>query len=302
MTRISSKVIREANRVSKLLPPLLRATKNLDSAKCELQWIKRELPKNKWTEAVMRRSNYEPLQYVLGSQPFGPLDIICRRNVLIPRWETEEWVLRLSDMIRNYMEDTAHLKILDACTGTGCISLLLHQKVSEEANYGTNVLGFDVSSDAVTLANDNLDKNRSSWSLEKSPVTFRKSDIFHWSLQDTQESFDLIVSNPPYVTHEEYSSPMTLEGVARSVKLFEPSLALIGQFEFYEKLVDIAISTNAKAFIFELGSNDQVVYVERKINQLAAGWKSKIYFDTANKIRCVLGWKKDSVWDFLEKF
>lgn len=302
MTRISSKVIREAYKVSKLLPPLLRATKNLDLAKCELQWIKRELPKNKWTEAVIRRSNYEPLQYVLGSQPFGSLDILCRRNVLIPRWETEEWVTRLSDMIRQHIKDTTQLKILDACTGTGCISLLLHQKLSEEAKYKTDILGFDVSYDAVTLANDNLNKNEPSWSLEKSSVTFRKSNIFHWSLNDTAESFDLIVSNPPYITREEYSSPVTLEGVARSVKLYEPSLALIGQYEFYEKLVDITVSTNAKAFIFELGLNDQATYVEKQINLLAAGWKTKMYSDTADKIRCVLGWKKDTVWDFLVKF
>lgn len=301
MTRISSKIIKEAYEVSKLLPPLLRATKSLDSAKCELQWIKRELPKNKWREAVIRRSNYEPLQYVLGSQPFGPLDIICRQNVLIPRWETEEWVTRVSDMIRQHIKDNTHLKILDACTGSGCISLLLHQKLSEEANYKTDVLGFDVSYDAVTLANDNLKKNRPSWSFEKSSVTFRKSNIFDWRSSDTTESYDLIVSNPPYVSHEEYSSPLTLEGVARSVKLYEPSLALIGQYEFYEKLVDITVSTNAKAFIFELGLNEQSVHVEKKLNQLAAGWKTKRYFDTADKLRCVLGWK-NTVWNFLEKF
>ena len=88
MSRISAKLIRDARRISPFLPRLLPANRTIEQASLELKWIKQELPKEDWNDAVNQRYQLVPLQYILGSQPFGELNIKCTQGVLIPRWET----------------------------------------------------------------------------------------------------------------------------------------------------------------------------------------------------------------------
>ncbi|KAK7954032.1 hypothetical protein PG996_014918 [Apiospora saccharicola] len=114
-----------------------------------------------------RRARGEPLQYLLGSQPFGPLDIQCRRGVLIPRPETEEWTVALASEVIAHLacpnslspEDTKkRLRIVDFCTGTGCIPLLLYALLHRKFP-NLQVWGFDVEERAVRLAQENLRYN-----------------------------------------------------------------------------------------------------------------------------------------------
>ncbi|KAI1360306.1 S-adenosyl-L-methionine-dependent methyltransferase [Xylaria arbuscula] len=164
----------------------------------------RELKEDTIARLVARRGAGEPLQYVLGSQPFGDLEILCEKGVLIPRSETEAWVSRLADIIfssppskqihpssprddgRNRSEAVGGLRILDLCSGTGCISLGLYargvedfrrrrrvmekmgrdrEKEEEEEGVGgekplpVRVFGFDVEPRAVRLAKRNFEHN-----------------------------------------------------------------------------------------------------------------------------------------------
>lgn len=272
MPRISSKLVRQAVQISPSLVPLLRATRSLELAKNELRWIKDELPSNKWALAIARRSRLEPLQYILGSQPFGPLDIICEPGVLIPRWETEEWVSRLSDALPKGEK----LRVLDACTGTGCIPLLLKHNFPE-----AQVAAFDISTTAVSLARRNSQKSELS-------ITAHYGDVMDPNVLQSR-TYDVITSNPPYIPEEDYVKPVALDGPELSVRMYEPELALVGDLEFYAALVDnVVIPLNCKAFVFELGYELQV---QETVKRLPEGWESGAMYDLAGKLRCVVGWK-----------
>jgi hypothetical protein len=101
-----------------------------------------------WLE---RRRSGEPLQYVLGTQPFGllPRPLVCRRPVLIPRPETEHWVLALAALLKQHPR-RRRLRILDLCTGSGCVALTLAHHVPH-----VDVLGIDLQPHAVAVAECN---------------------------------------------------------------------------------------------------------------------------------------------------
>ncbi|KAJ2747485.1 hypothetical protein GGI20_000474 [Coemansia sp. BCRC 34301] len=141
--------------------------------------------------------------------------VVARPPVLIPRWETEEWVLRLAELINSHTsnardvgaEASRPLNILEACTGSGCIALGLG---CELADGSARILGVDISDDAVGLAVDNLAFNQM---LLSNHVQFCKVDLQQpVHLLPAQLSvgegvsggWDMIVSNPPYVTPSEY--------------------------------------------------------------------------------------------------
>lgn len=272
MPRISSRLIRQASAYSRKLIPLLNATRTLEGAKNELRWIQSELPRNQWNQAIARRSRLEPLQYILGSQPFGPLDIKCEPGVLIPRWETEEWASSLGEVLSLYRQP----RILDACTGTGCIPLLLKHMLP-----GSEVHGFDISPVAVDLAKRNAE--RTGLSVEFKQADLHDLQVLHGS------KYDIVTSNPPYIPVEDYEKPVALDGPEQSVKMYEPSLALVGHLEFYRALVEnVVIPLGCRAFVFELGYEDQV---EETVRLLPKEWKTGVMFDGAGKLRCVVGWR-----------
>lgn len=292
MARISSRLVREARKVSLLLPPLLRANRNIESAKQELKWIQQELPRDQWLDAIARRSKLEPLQYILGTQPFGSLVIKCRNEVLIPRWETEEWCFKLSNAIID--ADVKEINILDACCGTGCIPLSLNHELTSN-RISNNVSAFDVSEPAVSLAKENNQGNN----LQ---VEIKQADLFNTDIltQLNVHKLDLITSNPPYIPLEDYKSSLQVNGVERSVRLYEPGLALIGKNEFYDALVtNILLPLGATAFIFELGYTEQADHVAHLLKPFE--WTVGKLYDTNDKIRCVLGWKSDSKMMFMRE-
>ncbi|KAI0743476.1 S-adenosyl-L-methionine-dependent methyltransferase [Daedaleopsis nitida] len=144
--------------VPSLLSKLSRAI-GPESAATELRWMRQTLanqprgtPPSGSTleEMVARRVQGEPLQYILGSQPFGSLSIAVRPPVLIPRPETEDWTIRLSETMSPTSDQP--LNMLDLCTGTGCIPLLLCHLWPPGSVHAT---GIDISAAAVQLANEN---------------------------------------------------------------------------------------------------------------------------------------------------
>lgn len=164
---------------------------------------------------------HKPLQYILGSVPFAGLTILVEPPILIPRPETEEivlWTLSQLEPVRN-----EPLRILDLCTGTGCIALALAHALPQ-----ATVVGVDIDPQAVALA----EKNKKHSAL--SNVTFYQSDLFS-ALKGMQ--FDLIISNPPYITHEEYA---TLEPDVKQWESINALVAHSGGLDFYQRIAQEA--------------------------------------------------------------
>ena len=147
----------------------------------------------------------KPIQYILGTIPFLDLTIKVRPPTLIPRPETEEWCATLIETLRSFARsnfsihpswpDTRNereIKILDLCTGSGCIALALAHAFPKSTVYAS-----DISAQALELAQENAQLNNIS------NVTFLQSDLY---TALPHQRFDLIVSNPPYITPEEYQN------------------------------------------------------------------------------------------------
>jgi release factor glutamine methyltransferase len=132
-------------------------------------------------ELVKRRSEGEPLQHLLGTVEFCGLTFLCDKRALVPRPETEQLVELVETRIENQ-----ELRIVDVGTGSGVIALSLAAKMPE-----AQVLGVDVSEDALALAQENAAR------LDLSErVQFLKSRL----LENIEGAFDLIVANLPYVS------------------------------------------------------------------------------------------------------
>lgn len=252
---------------------------------------------------MIRRARLEPLQYILGTQPFGALSIKCRSGVLIPRWETEEWVSKLAQLVpqepRILDASTGSMaqkmRILDACTGSGCVSLLLNYELAYLRAMEAEIAAFDISETALLLAGENIDDYKQQYGGE---VALFSGDVLDENVLGGN-TYDLVVSNPPYVPYGDYKSPLSLNGVERSVRLYEPETALVGNFEFYDALVrNVVAPLKCKGFVFELGYTEQVERTKKMVDNAAEGWEIGQYSDSRGNVRCVVGWKPEMA--FLE--
>jgi release factor glutamine methyltransferase len=167
-----------------------------------------------------------PIQYVLGETEFFGLKLKVNPNVLIPRPETEELVeLILNDLKRSA---AINISILDIGTGSGCIPIALKKNLPEE-----NVFALDVSKAALEVAQQNAQ-------LNLAPVIFYEADILKEESEDILDSYDLIVSNPPYIAKHEAKS------MHSRVKDHEPHLALFVENNeaiiFYRRIIELCKS------------------------------------------------------------
>ena len=189
----------------------------------------KEEDKNKIREMLMLRAkNRKPLQYILGEWEFYGLPFKVRENVLIPRPDTEILVEQCIQLMREIEEPN----ILDIGSGSGAISIAIANELKS-----SSVTGVDINEDAIKLANENKVLNK----VEN--VNFIKSDLFEKLDEDFK--YDLIVSNPPYITKDEYETLMP------EVKNFEPKNALTDLGDglyFYRE-----ISKKAGAYLKDTG-------------------------------------------------
>ncbi|MDO5665154.1 MAG: peptide chain release factor N(5)-glutamine methyltransferase [Bacteroidia bacterium] len=173
-------------------------------------------------EIVSKLKNFEPIQYILGKTEFFGLTFHVSNSVLIPRPETEELVQWILDLAKN-----GTVEVLDIGTGSGCIAVVLAKKL-----FSSKVYAWDISEDALAIAQKNAEINNAD-------VIFFKKNILQESFSD--KKFDIIVSNPPYVTESEKSE------MEKNVLNFEPHLALFvpddNSLLFYEKIADFAWSS-----------------------------------------------------------
>lgn len=156
---------------------------------------------NSYFEAIQKRSEKIPLQYITGEQNFCGLDFYVNENVLIPRLDTEVLVEKILEC------EEPGQSVMDICTGSGCIAITL-QKLG-----GFQVMAVDISEEALTLARKNAQRNQAQ-------VTFFQSNMFD-QLSNTSK-VDVIVSNPPYIESK------VVDELDDEVKKYEPRLALDG--------------------------------------------------------------------------
>ncbi|MEJ8757658.1 peptide chain release factor N(5)-glutamine methyltransferase [Pontibacter sp. H259] len=173
---------------------------------------------------VERLLKHEPLQYVLGVAHFYGLELQVDQNVLIPRPETEELV----DLVIKEHRQQQELKVLDICTGSGCIPIALAANLNTQAVYG-----LEVSEGALEVAKANATK----YNL---PISWLHQDIFDPLQTIAPSSLDIITSNPPYVLEEEQ------ELMRANVLDYEPHLALFvpdtDPLKFYKRIAKVGYS------------------------------------------------------------
>jgi HemK-like putative methylase len=310
MPRISPWLFRQARRISPLAATLLPACRDIPSALNELRWIREHvqatysrLHEHRVAKLCGRRGRGEPLQYVLGSQPFGSLDLKCRPGVLIPRSETEAYTYHLAHLLKSGRlpalrpgQSARNLRVVDFCSGTGCIPLLLFAELHTSYPRLT-VQGVDISPSAVSLANLNIEHNASLGNLptgtDSQGLAIARGDIFDEEIIADlgKRSWDVLVSNPPYISRDVWHHGRGQLGY--SVRKHEPQLALVPGEEhcapdgvahedlFYARLLDIGRALQSKVILLEIGDQSQALRVATIFHKhdLAAMAKIELWRD-----------------------
>jgi release factor glutamine methyltransferase len=193
-----------------------------------------DLEKQFYEIVIEKRASHIPLQHITGVQEFMGLEFKVNEHTLIPRQDTE---ILVEEAMR-YLSDG--MRIIDMCTGSGCILLSL-LKYSNECEG----IGVDISEDALVVARENAQRLGLN-------ATFLKGDLFE-PLEDCG-LFDMIVSNPPYI------ETGVIPTLMPEVREHEPIAALDGREDglyFYRKIVDKAKDYISKGgyLLFEIGYN-----------------------------------------------
>ena len=216
-------------------------------------------------EALSKRCERIPVQYITGVQNFMGLDFMVNEHVLIPRFDTE---ILVEEVMRQLHDG---FSILDMCTGSGCILLsLLH--------YSNDCVGVgvDVSDGALAVAKQNCEKLGLS-------ASFILSDLF----TNVSGKYDIIVSNPPYIRSD------VIPTLMEEVKGHEPVLALDGMEDglyFYRKIIEGSSQylNGGGMLFFEIGY-DQGEDVSRLMEE--SGYKDvQVKKDYAGLDRVVFGY------------
>ncbi len=220
-------------------------------------------------KARLRAQTRQPIQHITGFADFMGEKFIVNPHVLIPRDETEFLVRKAVEIINK----NDYKMALDVGTGSGCIACMVAKHTD------CQIIGLDISTDALNTALDNASR----LNLFNKAI-FRKSDIF--SNVKPSESFDIIISNPPYIP------PSQKTHLQKEVS-FDPETALFTDdekgLEFYEKITSRApkILNNGGYLLYELGIN-QAADVKRFMEN--AGFSAiEIIKDLAGIERVICG-------------
>ncbi len=193
-----------------------------------------------YKNAVTLRSTHYPCQYIVGTQDFMGYTFKVAEEVLIPRPETE----LLVETALEYTGGLEGCRALDMCCGTGCIGISYMLKRKESGYEDDRVVLVDISPNAISLSEENM------FNLG-AKCDIIESDLFS---RVDRESFDIIMSNPPYI------STGDIEDIMEDVREYEPRLALDGMEDglyFYKSIVNSLKDylTPEGIVIFEIGYN-----------------------------------------------
>ena len=198
---------------------------------------------------LARRANHEPLQYLLGTEDFYGLTFRVTPHVLIPRADTEALCEKALEVLPE------NGRVLDLCTGSGALATAIAHNRKD-----ARVFASDLSTDALLIARENAARNHAD-------VTFYQGDLFE---PLTGLIFDLIVSNPPYISGEDMH---TLQPEVKQ----EPQMALYGGedgLDFYRRIVEKApqyLSENGW-LCFEIGdtqAKDVISLMQQDFEEIA---------------------------------
>ena len=228
---------------------------------------------------IETRASHIPLQHITGVQEFMGLEFIVNEHVLVPRQDTEVLVESVLEVLEPGM------KVLDMCTGSGCILISLMKlygtsqaettgEVTEDEKMLCGV-GVDISEEALKVAKANGEKIGVK-------AEFIQSDLF----ENVRGEYDVIVSNPPYIR------TAVIEELKEEVKCHDPFIALDGKEDglyFYRKIVEKSLEylSDGGRLLFEIG-HDQGEEVKKLMEQ--AGFTGvTVKKDLAGLDRVVLG-------------
>jgi release factor glutamine methyltransferase len=190
--------------------------------------------KNLINQLIARRGDFEPLEYIFQKIDFYDCSIMLTQDVLIPRQETEILVDKIIKYLSNC--DVKGKVLWDICCGSGCIGIAIKKHLPD-----LTVIMSDVSPSAVLVAKKNVGDNNVDIEVKLGDLT-KPYDL---------NKIDFIVSNPPYVTKEEY------DNVPKEVQ-YEPKLALIGGscgLEYYKRLAKSLLENNNITVFLEIGKD-----------------------------------------------
>ena len=224
--------------------------------------------------AVKELSCNKPLQYILTQTEFDGLMFTVNENVLIPRPETEELVI----LVSNFLSYKAKVTVADIGTGSGCIAISIANRFPSSI-----VEGFDVSMDALAVAKKNA------INLSVNNVSFFEMDILQPETSLNQNHYDLIVSNPPYVTITDKAE------MKPNVLDYEPELALFVTDEdpliFYRTIILKAVPSLKNGGLLAFEINERFGSEVCRLMKSAGFTDCKIIEDLNKKDRFVTGLK-----------
>ncbi len=227
--------------------------------------VSQESIKN-FRELIMRRSNNEPVAYILKTKEFWSKDFIVDRNTLIPRPETELLSQTIIDIYKN-----KKIFMLDIGTGTGCILLSVLSELKK-----SNGIGIDISKKTIKIAKLNSKKHNLS---SRSKFYKRKLSEFYGY------KFDLVVSNPPYI------KSLEIKNLSEDIKRFEPKIALDGGNDGLDVIKKViykskTILKKLGTLALEIGNGQHY-----KVSQILKdqGFRDRILVkDYQSNVRCIL--------------
>ena len=225
--------------------------------------------KASFREMVVRRAEGTPVAYLVGHKEFYSLDFRVNPDCLIPRPETEHLVVAAIDAAKVIAKSpssesgtsTRPLMIADVCTGSGCIAVAIAKHL-----HNAQVFASDISDAALAVAQHNATQH----SLD-SRIQFFLGDLLDAiPPADTVERFDLIVSNPPYISQTEY------EQLSKGVREYEPKLALLSGttgLEISERLISQATARIAAGGFMILETSPMLAKQLTDVFDRNQGWE-----------------------------
>lgn len=200
----------------------------------DIKYLKKYSQSNEYYQNLKRYKQGEPLQYIIGNVDFYGYKIQVNKNVLIPRFETEELVFRCLNLIKKY--NLTNPQVLDIGTGSGCIAITIKKELPN-----SQVTAVDISKEALKVAQKNAQIN-------EAEIEFINSDLF----KNVQKKYNVVISNPPYVAQNDEIMPI--------VKKYEPKIALYADnngLAIYERIFQECTNFLLDKYIlaFEIGAN-----------------------------------------------
>ena len=228
-------------------------------------------------ELLLRRSRREPVAYITGHKEFWSLDFVVTPAVLIPRPETE----LLVEVALQYLKSLAHgspVKVLDIGTGSGAVSVCLAKEY-----VAMQIIAVDVSPVALDVANVNARRHALA-----NQIRFLSGDLFA-PIKPLRQTFDLIVSNPPYIRTGE------LPRLAPEIHKWEPPIALDGGMdglEVYRRIIEEGHKylTTGGSMVLEIGA-DMAPAVADLFSRCGCYGPVSVYQDYAGKHRVIAALK-----------